>query len=129
VRHLPNATSMERNTKLRALRQAGDYLISNSGRYTTLYGMIMMDETMVAKNTKSYIFSQVHDSVLIDVHPKEVDQVLELAQENMIVKVDEIVGDWMNPIPFVVEGYWGNSWFKGDKEKEVTITNKEIIVE
>ena len=129
VRHLPNATSMERNTKFRALRQAGDYLISNSGRYTTLYGMIMMDETMVAKNTKSYIFSQVHDSVLIDVHPKEVDQVLELAQENMIVKVDEIVGDWMNPIPFVVEGYWGNSWFKGDKEKEVTITNKGIIVE
>ena len=41
VRHLPDAQSSEWYRKSRAFRQAGDYLISNSGRSICLYSMIM----------------------------------------------------------------------------------------
>lgn len=128
VRHLPNAQSKDRNTQFRALRQSGDYLISNSGRYTTLYGMILYDEAMIKAKMQSYIFNQIHDSILIDTHPDEIDDVLELGRKHMVGDLIDMTYEWMNPIPFVVEGYWGDSWYKKDKEHEVVITKKEVVV-
>lgn len=112
VRHLPGAQSPNRSTRLRSLRQAGDYYISNAGRYTMLYGMIMLDEEMHFRGMKSGIMLQVHDSLAIDIHPDEKDEVLELVHSNCVVKMAEMTADWMDPIPLVMEGFLGPSWYK-----------------
>ena len=121
VRHLPRVRSKDRYTRQRALRQAGDFLISNSGRYITLYAMILLDEMMVRRNMKSMVVSQVHDSIIIDVHPDEHDLVVELTRYCMLEYMSEYTGDWMNPIPLAADGFYGPSWYKGEKLGDIEL--------
>lgn len=128
VRHLPGARSTDKWTQLRAFRQAGDYLISNSGRSITLYGMITMDETLYQQGMKSVIALQVHDSVLFDTPPEETDDVLGMAQEHFIRKITDYCADWMQPIRLVMEGFIGGNWYKKDAAKKVMMTANKMEV-
>ena len=121
VRHLPNAKSLDKMEYLRAMRQSGDFLVSNSGRYITLYAMIMMDEYMTEKKMRSEVVMQTHDSILIDTHPKEVDDVQEVAQRFMVDEISKYVESWMTPIPLVVDGFAGTTWSKKDKTQEMRL--------
>jgi len=121
IRHLPDAQSNNRNLKFRAFRQAGDYLISNSGRYITLYGMIMLDEFLTYSGFKSMVIMQVHDSVVLDVHPDEEDLIPDIVQKFMVEEVMKIVGDWMRPIPLTMDGFIGKNWYEGEAVREVIL--------
>jgi DNA polymerase I-like protein with 3'-5' exonuclease and polymerase domains len=120
VRHLPNIDSHNRWAQLRAMRQAGDFLISNSGRYITMYSMIELDEMLMERNLQSCVVMQVHDSIETDVHPDEVDEVIECTQECMVHKMMEYCADWMDPIPLEVDGFIGPNWYEEDKEWEIS---------
>ena len=121
VRHLPDARSKDRQLKFRALRQAGDYLISNSGRYITLYAMILMDEYMVEKKMQSGVVMQVHDSIMVDAHPSERYDIPDIAERFMVEAMMEYCADWMTPISLVVDGFIGPNWYKGDAEEKVEL--------
>lgn len=128
VRHLPDADSSINSVKFRQGRQAGDYLISNSGRYVTLYGMIALDEEMRKRKLKSVLIGQVHDSVMGDLHPAEVQDVQELAQKHLVIDMNESQVDWMTPIPFEMDGFFGPNWHKPDRTHKVTMTSEKLTV-
>jgi len=121
VRHLPAARINRRDVQFRALRQAGDYLISNSGRYTCFYAMVMCGETIHSRRMKSKLICQVHDSIIFDIHPDEKQMIYDMVHELGVRKMNNMCGDWMFPIPFVMDCKMGPNWFKKDmvKEKEL----------
>lgn len=117
VRHLPYAKqNRDRYAKLRAFRQAGDYLISNSGRYITYYGMIMLDEYMRAHRMKSVLTLQIHDSVILDAHPSEIDDCKELIKKFCVDEVSKHCAEWMDPIPLKMDGVCANRWWKNEPD-------------
>lgn len=115
VRHLPEVRSRIWKTKSKALRQAGDYLISNSGRSICLYAMILLEEAMRKRGMRSILVLQVHDSIVIDVYPGEEEIVNEIVQEYAVGRIGEYIADWMSPIPLKMDGSIGTSWYKEDK--------------
>jgi len=127
VRHLPAVWANDDHIKSRALRQAGDYLISNSGRYITMYSMIMLEEAMEQEKMESLIISQVHDSIVFDIFPGERDHLFELAYKYMIKEISEITASWMDPIPLVIDGFTGPNWYKKDATTKVTMSLKDGI--
>jgi len=128
VRHIPEARSRERGVQLRAFRQAGDYLVSNAGRYITLYGMVMAHERMMRQRMKSQIICQVHDSVEIDIHKSEVDDVIEIVHDEMLVAMAKMTAGWMDPIPLQIDGFMGPNWYKKDATHKVVMTEGSVSV-
>ena len=124
IRHLPDASNPDRWTQLRTLRQAGDYLISNSGRYITMYAMIMLDEAMVRLGMKSCVVMQVHDSIVLDVHPDEEDTVMHWVHLYCLTEITKLC-PWMDPIPLEMDGSMGPNWYKGDATRHITATLAE----
>ena len=127
VRHLPNAQSLDKWLKLRTLRQAGDFLVSNSGRYMTMYGMILLDDEFARRGLNSVLVLQVHDSIVLDVDIYEMDEVLEIVQKCMITDIMDMCSDWMDPIKLEMDGFSGPNWHTDDAELEIIITEKEEI--
>ena len=84
-----------------------------------MYSMIMADEYMVEHKMKSQITMQVHDSIVFDSHPAEVDDCCEIAGIFMVDEMMKLTSDWMNPIPLAIDGFIGPNWYKKDKIWEV----------
>lgn len=126
VRHLPFAMSTDRSLKFRALRQSGDFKVSNTGRYMTLYGMILCDDEIVERDMQSRLVCQVHDSILFDVHKSEYKDVLDMVQRHCVQFIEDFCSDWMSTIPIVMEGFYGPNWYEGDAWNHVYIDTKEI---
>ncbi len=57
------------------------------------------------KNMKSIMIAQVHDELVFDVHPDEIDQVQKIIQETMesVVKLS---------VPLLVEVGYGKNWLE-----------------
>lgn len=120
VRHLPGARSADRTIQARALRQASDFAVSNSGRYTMLYGMTLLDEALIRYGMRTLIVLQVHDSIDLDVAPGELEIVPELVRDCCIVALHREF-PWMQPIPLRMEGFHNDHW---EKESSVRFALK-----
>lgn len=59
---------------------------------------------------KSKLILQVHDELIIDTHPDEVEQVKALLRENMETAADDILSDAFK-IPLKVDMNEGESWY------------------
>jgi DNA polymerase I-like protein with 3'-5' exonuclease and polymerase domains len=92
-----------------------------------MYAMVMLDEEMVKRNMKSCVIMQVHDSIVADVHPDEKDEYLELIHKFGIIDIMKYVGDWMDPIPLEMDGYFGPSWCSDDAEEKYVLNKDGII--
>ena len=66
-----------------------------------------MDEEMIRRGMKSMMILEVHDSILFDTHPDEIDQVMELAEEILCMKRF----DWQT-VPLSVSWEMGENWFE-----------------
>lgn len=89
-RRLPEATNTK-NVALhsRAIRQSYNAVIQGSGSYFTNTSLILIRKHLRDNHLKSKIAITVHDSILLDVHPEEVEEVIGYAKyimENLPVK-------------------------------------------
>lgn len=89
-RRLPNAKN-KKNLSLysRAIRQSYNAVVQGSGSYFTNTSLILIREYLREHNLKSKIAITVHDSILLDVHPDEVEEVIGYAKyimENLPIK-------------------------------------------
>lgn len=83
-RRLPDAMyKKNRMNYERAMRQAFNATIQGSGPRYTNWSIIYIREWLRKNHMKSRIVATVHDSVLLDVHPDEVQQVLPFVKKTM----------------------------------------------
>lgn len=64
-------------------RQAWNFLVQNTAACIAFVAMIDLQDEMERRNLRSKIVLQVHDSIGIDCHPDEVDEVARLAKHCM----------------------------------------------
>lgn len=84
VRRLPEATQ-NRNPALksRAIRQCFNAVVQGSGAVCTNTALIYIRKAIRDYHLKSRIVITVHDSIVLDVHPSEINIVPKLAQQIM----------------------------------------------
>ena len=82
-RRLPDAKSGDRKIKSRALRQAFNAVVQGSGSYCTNVAIILIRNEILKHGYKSRIVNTVHDSIVLDVHPDELDIVPYMAKNIM----------------------------------------------
>ena len=61
---------------------------------------------------KSCVVNTVHDSIVVDVHPNEIDEVLHLIKETNN-RMTDLVNDRFNValnVPLILEAKIGNNW-------------------
>ncbi|ANS05724.1 DNA polymerase I [uncultured Mediterranean phage] len=87
VRRLPEIITANERDAARMLRQVGNFPIQSAGADITNMACILVDRKLRQEECRSVFFNQIHDSLIIDIHPKELDQI-----PPMIVKVmtDEV---------------------------------------
>jgi len=68
---------------------ATNYPIQGTAFHCLLWSFIKMDKVLRAKKMKSRVIGQIHDSIVLDVHPKELDRVLSLLRTVMIDKLKQ----------------------------------------
>lgn len=81
VRRLPDAKYGSYGNKARALRQSFNALVQGSGSNVTNTALIKIRE--VLRNYQSRVVATVHDSIVLDIHPDEVEVVPNLVKQLM----------------------------------------------
>jgi DNA polymerase-1 len=70
--------------------------------------MVKLDRMMEAAKCKSILILQVHDEIVVDAHPDEVEMMAEMVKEAMTNPTDEEIY-----LPLVVDLVISNSLSKG----------------
>ena len=74
--------------------------------------LILMDIDKRLDNYRSCVVNTVHDSIVVDVHPEEIDDVLNIIKETNNSMTDLINNNFditLN-VPLVLEAKLGNNW-------------------
>jgi DNA polymerase-1 len=101
-RYLPNVFSFMKFTKLEAFREGVNHTVQGSGADQVKMAMINIDKFLTGNSKKSKLIMQVHDEIVIDVHPDELD---------ITDKISEIMSSVDNlNVPMLAEAKLGNSW-------------------
>ena len=67
--------------------------------------MIRVHKELIGKDFKSKLILQVHDELVLDVHPEEKEKVEKLVLSGM--ELDQPL-----KIPLVVDFAWGKNWYE-----------------
>jgi DNA polymerase-1 len=94
-------------------RQAWNFLVQNTAACCLFVSLIDLHRAMEERNLRSKIILTVHDSIGIDCHPDEVDEVAELVKHCMENPNTEKYGVTLT-IPMGADVEVGKSW--GDKK-------------
>lgn len=86
VRHLKGLKIMPERERKHALRQAGNFGIQSQGADCCALSCILVDEHFRAVKARSKLVLQVHDSLVIDLHPDE-QGLVDMAKQIMEVRV------------------------------------------
>jgi DNA polymerase-1 len=111
VRRLPEIRTADERLAARLMRQAGNFPIQSGGADLTNMAMSKIDRWLVKNKMQSLLILQIHDSIMIDAHPDEVDVVKGKIVELMC---DEVQGEcpWLR-VPLKadvkVEDRWGGA--------------------
>jgi DNA polymerase-1 len=98
-----------------------NYPIQGPSFHLLLWSLIQLDRWLVANKMKSMVIGQIHDSIMMDLHKREKNAVLNKLQAIMTVDVKRHWRWIQTPLEVEVEAS-GVSWF--DK-KEITMFNGE----
>lgn len=122
-RHLPDAQLSDSDDprKWRALRQAVNFVIQSFGSDVTCWGMTQVNYELKDARLSSLLVAQVHDSILIDCHPKEVEAVKRIVIEWMERRSNNEFKDVLKGVDLKVDLSVGKNW--GELE-EVCRENK-----
>ncbi len=94
-------------------RQAFNFMIQNPAACCVFVAMIDLQDLMEERGLRSKIVLQVHDSLGIDCHPDEVDEVARLAKQCLENPDTQRYGVEIT-VPLVADVEVGDNW--GDKE-------------
>lgn len=94
---------LHRHTKEAALRESWNNVIQGSNSDICKMATIQVQDWLRDNNMKSVLCLQVHDELVLDVHPDEIDLV-KPAVEKIMSEVLELV------VPLVCEGKYGDNW-------------------
>ncbi|MFW5700482.1 MAG: DNA polymerase [Cyclobacteriaceae bacterium] len=85
-----------------------NYPIQGSAFHCLLWSFIELDRIMQKENWNTKLIGQIHDSVILDVHPNELDYVVAVAQDITTKKLSK-EWDWINvPLEVEIEKYKKN---------------------
>jgi DNA polymerase-1 len=101
-RYLPNVFSYMKFTKLEAFREGVNHTVQGSGADQVKMAMIKLDRFLSDSNKKSKLIMQVHDEIVIDVHPDELDITSTVSE--IMSNVDQL------SVPMLAEAKLGKSW-------------------
>lgn len=108
VRHLPHACSPDWKVAIRGRRQAKNFPIQGGGANMMFSAMVRLYVELRRRNAKSRIVLQVHDEMVVDVHPSELWYVPDLVRLVMEHPCDE---DLLY-VPLTVDVHVGDSMLK-----------------
>lgn len=123
-RYLPHWQSVRRDIQSRARRQAGNFIIQSTGSDMLTWAWIILNEWCVEQGIKSRIIITVHDSLVWDVYPGELEIVnaaTKYAMENLPFS---FIKKW--PVKILSEIEVGRSWADLEEDKA---RNKKLEAE
>jgi len=103
IRLLPDIRSSNANVRQFAERTAVNTPIQGSAADLIKIAMIRIDETLQDQNLRTAMLLSVHDELVFEVPPQELDQVKELIRSIM-------EGVWDLKVPLKVNVGWGENW-------------------
>ena len=101
-------------------KNVSNYPIQGSAFHCLLKAFIEIDKISIKERWKSHLIGQIHDSMLLNVYPDELDHVIDIVREETCEKLPKI-WDWIitpldiNIIVYGIDASWS----------ENAITNKE----
>jgi len=108
IRHLPEAVSGNRWAREAALRQASNFKIQNLGAEITMWAMVNVDRELRKRGLRSVVIGQVHDSVLVDTHPAEKKEVIDVMRTVMVDRANALFSFLWIPLKIDIE--MGQNW-------------------
>lgn len=115
VRHLPNVNSSRWWESEPALRQASNFRIQSLGADICNWTMSTIDEILIAREMDTCVIGQIHDSVLLDIRKKELNEVIEIVKYVSEIKSMKLFN--FLKIPLKVDVEVGPNWFELKKLK------------
>ncbi len=109
-RYVPEINHKNFNLRSFGERTAMNTPIQGSAADIIKIAMLKVYKALKEKDLKSKLILQVHDELIIDTHPDEVEQVKALLRENMETAADDILSDAFK-IPLKVDMNEGESWY------------------
>ncbi len=109
-RYIPEINHKNFNLRSFGERTAMNTPIQGSAADIIKIAMLKVYQALKEAGLKSKLILQVHDELIIDTHPDEVDQVKKLLKENMETAADDIVVGGFR-IPLKVDMNVGESWY------------------
>jgi DNA polymerase-1 len=100
--------------------QVLNWRVQGAAFHCLLQSIVWLTKVFRKRKLRSRIVGQIHDSLLIDAHPNELEEVLRLCKRVMTVELPKL-WRWMRTVPFLVEADVspvGKSWHE---KKAVTI--------
>lgn len=97
----------------RVERQAWNFIVQNTAACILFCALIRLHDEMQQRGLKSLIILTVHDSIGLDVHPDEIDEVARLVKDCMENPYTERYGVTLT-VPMEADIEVGSSW--GDKK-------------
>ena len=95
---------------------------------------IIFKEKLKLENCKSLMINTVHDSIVVDVHPTEIDTIPIYLKESMLKVKDRMLYDFNLTIdvPMEVELKIGDDWLDmeeivDEQEADVYIEEKKVV--
>lgn len=107
-RHLPYGKSHKQELQRSAERKAVNFPIQGGGADFIFSAMVKLDRMMEAAKCKSILILQVHDEIIVDAHPDEIEMMAEMVKEAMTNPTDEEIY-----LPLVVDLIISDSLSKG----------------
>jgi DNA polymerase-1 len=108
-----NLAGMTEKERGHALRQAGNFPIQSTGADICNLAAIAVDRELRTRKMKSCLIHSIHDSLIIDVHPKEEKVVSELVVNIMQNKIPGSL-KWLR-VPLEVDVEISPRWGKAEK--------------
>ena len=84
-----------KQAKSGAYRQSVNTIIQGTGAYLTNFSVVLIQDYLRTRNKKSKLVATVHDSIVIDMHPDEIEEITEITKlimENL--PVDFLNFEW-----------------------------------
>jgi len=108
IRHLPDITSNQWWKRESAERQSSNFKIQSLGADINMWSMTTVDQLLLKHGYRSMVIGQIHDSVLLDVHPDEHDDIIALVKWVMTEKLMRLFSFLRIPLKVDVEA--GARW-------------------
>jgi DNA polymerase-1 len=132
-RHLDNVNSPNRKYQYRALRQGMNFVIQSSASDLMLHSILRLQKYLTKTGLDAEILATVHDSVEVQVSPKDMKKTVELMRY-VLQSTDDFKGfyglDFV--VPFVVDVEAGSSFgnlIEAEFDTDGRLINEEEITE